>query len=102
MATPSESARRLPDAVRAASPQGDQRRRTITSRQVVNAILELREHGSHSAVQIHAVIRALGLTVVPDPEDRAPRSEDRLMTGPCAACQASLSGPNPPRGHTCW
>ena len=99
-----KSAQRSPDAIVTASPQADSKRcRTVTASQVAHAITQLREQrGYAAAVQVQAVVRALDLTVVPDPEVTASRSESRLLAGPCAACLTSLSGPSQARGHTCW
>jgi hypothetical protein len=102
--TPSESAQRSPDPIVTTSPLACiERCRTVTVRQVTNAITQLREQRGHAAAaQIQAVIRALDLTVVPDPEVHTARPESQLSAGPCAACLKSLRGTNPPTGHTCW
>lgn len=102
--TPSESSGRSSDPIVEAPPRADiERCRTVTASQVTNAITQLREQpGQSAAVQIQAVLRALDLTVVPDPEIQAARSANRLSAGPCTACLRSISGANPPGRHTCW
>jgi len=47
---------------------GSELGRTVTASQVANAIMQLRERPRLSAAaQVHAVLKALDLTVVPDP-----------------------------------
>ncbi len=102
--TPSESAQRLPDPIFTTKPPAEiDRRRTVTTSQVAKAITQLRgQRGLSAAMQIQVVLRALDLTVVPDPEGPPARTESRLSVGACAACLESLSEANQPRGHTCW
>jgi hypothetical protein len=102
--TPTESAQRLSDPIVTAPPRADvQRCRTVTASQVTNAITQLREQpGLSAAVQIQAVLRALDLTVVPDPNVPAARFESQLSASPCVACVNSLGGADQPGKHTCW
>lgn len=52
--------------------------RTITAAQLANAITQLRaRRGQSAALQMQAVLRALGLIVVPDPVVPASRSESQ-------------------------
>jgi hypothetical protein len=64
-----------PDLAASTRPvPGSESGRTVTASQVANAITQLRERPRlNAAAQVHAVLQALDLTVVPDPAIRRPR-----------------------------
>jgi hypothetical protein len=66
------------------------RERTVTRRQVDQAVAQLRErHHLPAAEQMRAVLRALDLVVVPDPEIPGPREAPGVDPGhrrPDAGC----------------
>jgi hypothetical protein len=99
----SQSAWPAPDVTVYAPEPAVEPRRAVTASQVANAITQLRERrGQSAAMQMQAVLGALGLTVVPDTIIPTARSESQLSSGPCAACLESISGTNRPGNHTCW
>jgi hypothetical protein len=102
--TPSQSGQQSPHAHVTEPPflEGGCRR-TVTAGQVSNAITQLRaRRGQSAALQILAVLRALDLTVVPDPEKSDVEPECPPTPGPCVACVGWISGANRPGRHTCW
>lgn len=82
-----QPARLSPDLTASAPPPpSSESGRTVTASQVANAIVQLRERPRlNAAAQVHAVLRALDLTVVPDPVVPAARPKPQESPGPHAA-----------------
>ena len=91
------------DACAPASEPAPESARTVTEEQVADAIEQLRERQSQSAVlQIQAVLGALDIVVVANPSTSTGPPDNQMLAGPCMACLASVSGSKRPGDHTCW